>query len=637
MTFGGGRLSRAKSAWLVSCGAAVVSMLTAGLFIPMFFGTNDDSYVIQVLSGGGGVAAEALPTVPFINYGLCWVISSLYSILPAVPWWIFLHLVGIFASLSLVGYSLLVIGAERRRVVRPLLAWPLLCVMDFGLSAYFVGRLQFTNTSALLTAAAIVGACCRSSREGGSSKATTALSAVMGVVGFALRAQSGFVGLFFWGLAALGLMLRGFGSLRARVSGIRNALKPLLYAGIGAIALTIVHAAVYASPDLRAGLETQRSYGGFTDYPYVEYSADSSRYENVGWDEELSELVGQWFLMDERVNVETLSYLNGQNTAAIDELVEHPWSTILSRLHDVSQPIPMTYFALLLGTAVVALALSPCRGERAVVWLICGAVVALLGYLLLRGRLLERAAYAVTIPATAALLTVVLRNVGASRREGLSSVAPAVACALGLALLAPSAYRAETIGRMAYALGAAFCIAVAVWALLARRESASVGQARLVAAVLAVALVLAPGVVTVKKLGIGSWEAKRQEELLANTQAFFDYVSERPETLYVYAGCPITMQYVWQGDWPVNQTGWGGWRWPYEWFDEAMRAAGFDGRPTSEDFLDGDTLFVSGSESTRDLLLRYMRNTYGDDVQMTQVDEIAGGMGIYRFVQVGEQ
>lgn len=87
------------------------------------------------------------------------------------------------------------------------------------------------------------------------------------------------------------------------------------------------------------------------------------------------------------------------------------------------------------------------------------------------------------------------------------------------------------------------------------------------------------------------------------------------------------MQYVWQG----------GWHWPYEWFDEAMRAAGFDGRPTSEDFLDGDALFVSGSESTCDLLLRYMRNTYGDDVQMTQVDEIAGGMGIYRFVQVGEQ
>lgn len=337
--------------------------------------------------------------------------------------------------------------------------------------------------------------------------------------------------------------------------------------------------------------------------------------------------------MDERVNTKTLTALNEQNTAPIDNLLSDPVGTVSSRLYDVAKPVPMTYLALLLGAAVAALMLSPSRGERAVVWLICGSVVALLGYLLLRGRLLERAAYAVTIPATAALLTVVLRNVGAPRQEGGSSVAPAAACALGLALLVPLAYKAEVIGRIACALGAAFCIAVAAWALLAHRGSASVGRARLVATVLAVALVLAPGVVTVKKLGVGSWEARRQEELLANTQAFFDYVRERSDTLYVYAGCPITMQYVWQGDWPVNQTGWGGWRWPYEWFDEAMRAAGFDGRPTSEDFLDGDALFVSGSESTCDLLLRYMRSTYGDDVQMIQVDEIAGSMRVYQFLR----
>ena len=83
--------------------------------------------------------------------------------------------------------------------------------------------------------------------------------------------------------------------------------------------------------------------------------------------------------------------------------------------------------------------------------------------------------------------------------------------------------------------------------------------------------------------------------------------------------------------------GWGGWRWPYEWFDEAMRAAGFDGRPTSEDFLDGDALFNSGSEDTCDLLLRYMRNTYGDDVEMRQVDEVDGGMSVYEFVWAEQQ
>ena len=398
-----------------------------------------------------------------------------------------------------------------------------------------------------------------------------------------------------------------------------------------------MNAIAYSSPGLTAENAFGSAMSGYTDYPHPSFDEAPSRYEEVGWDEELSELVDQWFMMDERVNTETLTALNEQSTSSIDNLLSDPVNTVGSRLYDTAKPIPIAYFVLLLGIAVVALALSPSRWERVTIWLICVAVVVLLGYLLLRGRLLERAAYAVTIPATAALLIVALRNVGALQREGRSVTDPIVASVLGIVLLAPLCYKAETVGRMAYALGAAFCIAVAVWAMLARRESASVGRARLVVAVLAAALVLAPGVVTVKKLGVGSWEAKRQEELVANTQVLFDYCEGHPDTLYVYSGCPITELYVWQGEWPTNRTGWGGWRWPYEWFDEAMRAAGFDGRPTSEDFLDGDVLFISASESTCDLLLRYMRNTYGDDVEMRQVDEIADGMNVYEFVRAGER
>ena len=637
MAFGDGKSLHVRSAWLVSCGAAAVAMLAAGLLIPMFFGSNDDPYAIQILSGGGGVAAEPLPMVPFINYGLCRVFSSLYSVLPVIPWWVVFHLASIFAALSLAGHALLVAGTERGWVTRPVFAWMLLCFADFGMGAYFVGRLQFTNTSALLIATAILGACCRPAGEGHGSKAVTILSAATGVVGFALRAQSGYLGFFFWGLAIVALMTRGSGRLRERLAGVRHALLPLLCAGIAALALMAVNAIAYSSPGLTAENAFGSAMSGYTDYPHPSFDEVPSRYEEVGWDEELSELVNQWFMMDERVNTETLTALNEQNTSPIDNLLSDPVNTVGSRLHDTAKPVPIAYFALLLGTAVVALALSPSRGERAAVWLICTAVIALLGCLLLYGRLLERAAYAVTIPATAALLTVVLRNVGASQREGRSAVAPAAACVLGLVLLVPLCYKAETVGRMAYALGAAFCVAVAVWAVLARRESASVGRARLAVAVLAAALVLAPGIVTVKKLGVGSWEAKRQEGLLANTQALFDYCEGHPDTLYVYSGCPITEQYVWQGEWPTNRTGWGGWRWPYEWFDEALRAAGFDGRPTSEDFLDGDVLFISGSESTCDLMLRYMRNTYGDNVEMRQVDTIVDGMNVYEFVRAGER
>lgn len=633
MALDDGKSSRVRNTWFVSCGAAAVAMLAAGLLIPMFFGSNDDPYAIQILSGGGGVSAEPLPMVPFINYGLCWIFSSLYSVLPVIPWWVVFHLTSIFAALSLVGHALLVAGTKRGWVTCPVFAWALLCFVDFGVGAYFVGRLQFTNTATLLVAAAILGACCRPSGEGHGSKAVTILSSVMGAVGFALRAQSGYLGFFFWGLAIVALITRGSGRLRERLAGVRHALLPLLCAGAAALALMAVNAIAYSSPGLTAENAFGGAMSGYTDYPHPSFDEVPARYEEVGWDKGLSELVNQWFMMDDRVNTETLTALNEQNTAPVDNLLSDPLGTVSSRLHDVAKPVPMTYFALLLGAAVVALALSPSRGERAVVWLICAAVVALLGYLLLRGRLLERAAYAVTVPATAALLTVVLRNVGAPQREDRSAVAPAVACALGLVLLAPMAYRAETVGRMAYALGAAFCISVVAWAVLARRESVSVARVGAVVVVLALALTLAPGVVTVKKLGVGSWEAKRQEGLLANTQALFGYCKEHPDTLYVYSGCPITELYVWQGEWPTNRTGWGGWRWPYEWFDEAMRAAGFDGRPTSEDFLDGDALFISGSEATCDLLLRYMRNTYGDDVEMQQIDEVDGGMSVYEFVR----
>ena len=297
----------------------------------------------------------------------------------------------------------------------------------------------------------------------------------------------------------------------------------------------------------------------------------------------------------------------------------------------------MCYLALLLGVAVTAFAFSTNRWERITAWVICGSVVLLLGYLLLQGRLLERAAYAVTIPATAALLSIVLRNVHAVKEKGQSVLAPTIAFVIGVALLTPLFYGAAAIGRLAFGLGVLYCLAILVWSAFMYRKGFSKKWMTGIAAALAILLILSPGVVTLKKLGVGSWEAKHQEELLANTEAFFNYVNEHPDTLYIYAGCPMTMQYVWQDAWPTNQTGWGGWRWPYEWFDEAMCAAGFNGRPTSEDFLDGDAMFVSSSKSTCDLLLRYMRITFGEDVQMVQIDEIAGGMKVYQFVRSGEQ
>lgn len=629
-----------KKIWLISCVVAILSMFAAGMLIPLYFGTNDDSYVIQALSGNGGVAAKPTPYIPFVNYVLCWIFVRLYSAFPWVPWWVIFHFAALFITFSVVGCIILAALLNTKLHERPFICGLILFSLDFGFGAFFIGRLQFTSTASLLMATAILLSCLHSqgyTHRVCSSALAGIISFIMGIIGFALRSQSGFLGLFFWGLAIIALLSRGSGNLKNRLIEVRDACVPFLCALIAVAFLIAVDDLAYSTSPLNSSLEMDSALAEYTGYPHVSYVQDPSRYQAVGWDEELSKLADQWFLLDDRITTENLTELNEQNTAAMDELVEHPWSTALSRLHYISQPIPMCYLALLLGVAVTAFAFSTNRWERITAWVICGSVVLLLGYLLLQGRLLERAAYAVTIPATAALLSIVLRNVHAVKEKGQSVLAPTIAFVIGVALLTPLFYGAAAIGRLAFGLGVLYCLAILVWSAFMYRKGFSKKWMTGIAAALAILLILSPGVVTLKKLGVGSWEAKHQEELLANTEAFFNYVNEHPDTLYIYAGCPMTMQYVWQDAWPTNQTGWGGWRWPYEWFDEAMCAAGFNGRPTSEDFLDGDAMFVSSSKSTCDLLLRYMRNTFGEDVQMVQIDEIAGGMKVYQFVRSGEQ
>lgn len=638
----GKECASARGAWPIAAAAAAVAMALAVALIPMFFPTNDDPYVIQVLSGGGGVAAEPIPYVPFINIVPCWVISGLYRVFPAVPWWVVLHFAAIGASLTAAGHTALLLVRPKLRTVPRVLELVCLALLDFGLGSYFVARLQFTSTASLLMAAAVFVSCCRPlDRAGGTGGVGSriVLPACLATAGFALREQSGLLGLFFWALAVGALMARATGGFRERLRASRDVVGALVLAGVASAVLLVAQEVTYAPASLASANDLGSAMSGYTDYPRTPYAQDPERYEAVGWDEELSQLAGSWFMMDERVNTEALESISRQNTAPLDELLAHPGATILTRVGYVARSVPMAYLALLLGVAVAALALSPSRGERLATWVIIGAVLVLLGYLVVRGRLLERAAYAVTLPATAALLTVVARNARAQRPDGRSLLSPALAAVLGLAALALLWLRAGAIGRIAALLGALFCVVVLVRQALALRGVSGGGLARataVVALVLAGALALAPGVVAVKKYGVGSWEARDQAHLAANTDAFFSYVREHPDTLYVYSGCPITMQCVWQGDWPVNQTGWGGWRWPYHWFDEALRAAGFDGRPSSEDFLEGRTLFVSGNDNTCDLLLRYMRKTFGNDVQMVRVDEIAGVMGVYQFVRAGE-
>ena len=212
------RADAARGAWILTGLACLIAMAGAFLTIPAFFPTNDDAYAHQILSGG--ISSSPTARIMFINYGLCWIFSLPYTVIPAVPWWVVGHIVALFLSISLIGRTLLVklriwgVTCSPRHQLVPLTA------ADYGLFSVLITRVQFTTTASLLVAAAIISTCARNDSERsarGGVFAKTILPVAMAAWGFAMRSQSGYFGIFFW-LSAIAVMICAVkGSLKNRM------------------------------------------------------------------------------------------------------------------------------------------------------------------------------------------------------------------------------------------------------------------------------------------------------------------------------------------------------------------------------------------------------------------------------------
>lgn len=617
---------RAEKPWVVSCVAALVAMLLAGLVCPMCFGTNDDAYVLQALSGGGGVSASPTPYVSFINYGLCWIISSLYGAVPEIPWWVLLHLASIFFAVAAV--NRVVVGlrilCERNAFVR----LAALMTLDFGLFSYFLVRLQFTTTSSLLMAAAILLSCGLGEQKARCGAGTRVVVPVlMGVVGYAMRPQSGYLGFFFWILAVLPRLFEG-GSLKERVLSARFVLLPLVIAGSTSLALLGLHAIAYCSPDLTASQAYASALAHFTDYPTSSFEENPELYESVGWDEELTSLVGRWFLMDERVNAENLAAVDEGIFPAIRNLLENPAATLKVRLSEFRNPLPIAYASLLVLAGVGALMCVNRREERAVVWLITASAIVLMGYLVIRGRFPARAMYAILLPALASLVAMIPlgREVDYARRLSKADIAYLLGCVL---FSGAFVVMARDLGKLPALLAVAAVVLtlLSLWRDVSRRILA-------VLTALAVAIAVLPGALAIISYGWFTEAAASIRERQANADGFYEYCRQHDDQVFITGGgaTPFT-QSVWSTDREQNQAAWGGWYYPYDWYAEAMREVGLDGRPVSSDLLREDVLYVDGSDGVDETFLSYMEGLYGP-LEIIRVDELDGGIAVYRFVPI---
>lgn len=574
------RASVARGAWILAGLACLIAMAGAFLTIPTFFPTNDDAYAHQILSGG--ISSSPTARVMFINYGLCWIFSLLYTVVPAVPWWVVGHLVALFLSISLIGRTLLVKLRARGVSCSAWLQFVSLAAADYGLFAVLIARMQFTTTASLLVAAAIISTCAWGDSERavrGGVFTRTILPSTMAAWGFAMRPQSGYLGMFFW-LSAIAVMACAMkGGLRGRVAQLAPTIVTVAAAGAAALLLLVIHTAAYSSPEWQGRRELASEFATFTDYPRVSYDKDPDLYDSVGWDEDLLALASDWYFMDERISTDALRAINEGNTAGADNLGSDFWGTVKSRSADLRQPASFAYLLVLVTVGVLALRGVQGKAAKALVCATAFVAGALMTYLLVKGRLPERAIWSITIPATAAFSSITLRAMAGNRRVD------------------------------------------------ARRSLAR----KIVVIGLSVLFIL-PGLLAVRQYGWESEDYATRSKREENIEAFHAYARGHEDTFYFYAAdTNLTSQYIWRLWWPDNVSSWGGWQFCYDWFESDMRDAGFDGIPTSEDFFRGNVCVVLRDNVTKETFTSYMSNLFGP-VDLELVDTITDEIQVYRVV-----
>ncbi|HIU23965.1 MAG TPA: hypothetical protein IAD17_03480 [Candidatus Coprovicinus avistercoris] len=628
---------------LIALFAALITIVSAFLFIPSFSPSNDDAYIEQSLAGTGGVSAYPTPYTTTVNIFLGLVVSTLYRIFPFVRWWVLLQYSLILLSLCILGRTFLVLGRIREifpecvGICRSFFELLCLVVIELGLTGVLIPRLQFTNTASLFFFCVIFSTCVWKPAEKKDYKnkfISIFLPVFLAMLGFAYRSQSGYLGFIFWVFAALGgaisISESNFTGLKTRLKYLSPLLISIALSGTLLIVETV-------SADLPNN-PVSNTYSGFStlvDYPRPTYSEDPELYSAAGWDESLTNLVGKWFMLDDRINKDSLEIINSGNEGyALEYLMDNPVEVLIGRLQVFMQPVVIAYFSLFVLFASCNVAVVKTNAYGLLTILLTIMPILFLGYLALEGRLIERSALAILLPSISANIAVFIRDetikeISSQRKWRL--LIPLLFC--GVLLLPLIALASSNLSKGISMVPLLFSIGIllkGLWGSHLKRSKVILEKVGL--PVLCVFSLLLPMAAATRIYGWGSSIAESQFNQLDNTNAFFSYVEEHQDMIYIYSDAHITMQYIGLGEWPDNQTGWGGWRYSYAWFDDAMREIGLDGRPTSKDLLRDNVCFVSASDDTCKLLLCYMQEKFGDSVELHQIDSITDEMKVYKFV-----
>lgn len=559
-------------------------LMTALMFAIIFwkmnvrYAVNDDSSILRSFMGYG--TGEPVRFHIYIHAILAWPLCWLGNAFPGIPWFSWVQMALLFISCVVIAKGIMQCFVKHDK---PL--WLGACfaaLFLYALTLYYVAVFTFTQTAALLGAAAVMQILSIEHDQPAKVLFGMAGALVLVAYAYALRQIAVLPILAFCGLAFAVTFLReyGFGkNARRRARPMIIALVMVAVVMIGLVGLREWEIRNSGADDYLAWQEANSElidYYGLSNVP-------PEAYELAGWNDTIQALVHRWCFLDSAISTEAFQvmeqYVSELDTRTFADRLSGAWANAI-QLVSSSQ----TFLLPLLIAVICLMGALLCPRERrsfVLIGLLAAALLFAVMFLYMgyRGRLNLRAALSVMLPCSAFLFAMLPASLP-SQKAGI-----ALFCATAL-------------------LGAA----LSVWAMqplmpiMLRDEE--------------------------NDLLLGSAMTDLEEYALSDTESFylFDFVllGADQRAFPTYAPDEI----------PMNISFWGGWgmRSPeniqqFENFD--IDVLNFD----PEIFLRGDVYLASGRVDPPPVeILNWLREEVDENIDWEIYSEY-GNVYIFQFVQ----
>ena len=384
--------------WLYAALMTLAVLLFAFLGTEVRYAVNDDAAIMRSFLGyESGVPADFQI---YIHGILAKPLYWLSMAFPLLPWFSYLQSALLGLACLIIAKSILQCFVKHEK---PLWAGAVLALAFLlTLCLKYICRMTFTQTSALLGAAAVLQMLSIEHDRGGWRVVIGMLGALaLAVLSYALRQITALPVLAFCGLAFVVILWAEYGKKRSwKPMLLSLALVAVVMGG-----LVIAREVEIQNSDAQDYLAWQESNTDVIDY-YGMKNVPQEAYDLVGWESETIVMANKWCFLDSDISTEAFqkldAYMEAHDTRTLADRLSQGWADVVKVI--TQNPVDMRCLLLGLLAGITGLICALCKRRLSIAFGYAAAALgalAMIAYLAFGGRLPLRALLMVTLPVSA--------------------------------------------------------------------------------------------------------------------------------------------------------------------------------------------------------------------------------------------